>query len=186
MRNLITLQHMAGFLHCYVSWLCSSPHTWWGGGKRLPSAHGMWGPMGTGCLSPSARTWVILVCLHLAAPGYGIPSCWAGRFPIKVCHSGGSFGFVLWLWSVLGWQESASWHSSVLGSPCRPLESLCCMLLVCFDPNSPVWSVCLGIGASWRMHKWKDIGLYSHRHTSSVTLRSYPHVLCLCQVSIIV
>lgn len=32
---------------------------------------------------------------------------------------------------------------------------LCCMLLVYFDPNGPVWSACLGVGASWNVHKWK-------------------------------
>lgn len=177
---------MAGFLHCYVSWLCSSPHTWWGGarGFPLPMACGaLWGqvasvPQHVHGSFWSACIWRLLDMVSLPAGQEGSPS----RYVILE----GALGFVLWLWSVLGWQESASWHSSVLGSPCRPLESLCCMLLVCFDPNSPVWSVCLGIGASWRMHKWKDIGLYSHRHTSSVTLRSYPHVLCLCQVSIIV
>lgn len=104
MRNLITLQHMAGFLHCYVSWLCSSPHTWWGGarGFPLPMACGaLWGqvasvPQHVHGSFWSACIWRLLDMVSLPAGqedspsryvilegalglccGYGL--CWAGR-----------------------------------------------------------------------------------------------------------
>lgn len=162
---------MAGCLGCYVVGgvcsPCSGPHTWWEGAGEgpLPSAWGaLWGGVVPAlstciCTCPSgllACTWRSLDVVSLPA---GICLLCSTRGLTKTSWQGISLWRGLWVCAVavvvgcMGMAESrilALLSGEGLVSPCwwagSPWLATC---RVCFDPNCPAWSLCLGDGARW-------------------------------------